>query len=108
MNLQALAPQSMKWRHRIKGGRIMNVSSVSSLKKWASHFHDTIELRSAVERRSKIGAFAAAKIVLIAVRCGRGDNHLRRRNIRNSISLTMLGAHRIICASFRTVGGRWK
>jgi hypothetical protein len=33
MNLEALAPQSMKWRHRIKGGRIMNVSSVSSLKK---------------------------------------------------------------------------
>jgi hypothetical protein len=31
----------------------------------------------------------ASKIVLIALRRDRGDNHLRGRNIRNSISLTM-------------------
>jgi len=43
---------------------------------------------------------AAMKIVLIAIRRDRGDNHLRGRNIRNSISLTILTSRRIIRGSF--------
>jgi len=39
------------------------------------------------------------KMGLIAVRRDRGDNHLRGRNIRNSISLTMMQSHRIIGTS---------
>jgi hypothetical protein len=42
----------------------------------------------------------AVKIVSIAPRRDRGDNQLRVRNIRNSISLTMSGSGRIIYRSF--------
>jgi hypothetical protein len=35
----------------------------------------------------------------IVVACEVGDNQLHARHIRNSISLTRAGSHRIICAS---------
>jgi hypothetical protein len=44
----------------------------------------------------------------IAAARDRGRNHLRARNIRNSISLTLTPSHRIICAQLgrREVAGR--
>jgi hypothetical protein len=96
----------MKWLTELKSGRMTNVSFLSSLWKAISFAGTGLYRGYAVELECKADVLRWRKIVLIVVRRDRGDNHLRARHIRNSISLTTFGPHRIICASFRTVPSR--
>jgi hypothetical protein len=96
----------MKWLTELKSVRTTNVSFLSSLWKAISVAGTGLDRGHAIECECKADVLPWRKIVLIAVRRDRGDNHLRARHIRNSISLTIFGPHRIICASFRTVRNR--
>jgi hypothetical protein len=96
----------MKWLTELTSGRITNVSFPSSLWKAMSVAATRLNRERAIKRGCNADVLRWRKIVLIAVRRDRGDNHLRARHIRNSISLTIFGPHRIICASFRTVPSR--
>jgi hypothetical protein len=61
----------------------------------ASHRHRDSARSPAVDR---VGGLLRhnVEIVFIVARRDHGDNHLPARDIRNSISLTMTGSHRII------------
>jgi len=96
----------MKWLTELTSGRITNVSFPSSLWKAMPVAATRLNRERAIKRGCNADVLRWRKIVLIAVRRDRGDNHLRARHIRNSISLTIFGPHRIIRASLRTVPSR--
>ena len=88
--------QSMKWPTELRAARTTNVSSMPCAAEGDVRAGSSARnLCKNHAPRHEI-ALRDAENPFIVVAGARGDNHSPARNIRNSISLTLMRSHRII------------